>query len=138
MTTYVLPPGTVPYGATSRECTLPEENKTKFKVCVSLQAKPITSRAWNMTAYRGDTVPENITSLEQLVTKTSRHPEYWSNFDTMAKDFNKIECIKAVRSVTGWGLKAAKEFMEEVGRLGGDITIIDFQKWETVNKPNPW
>lgn len=124
MRTYQLPGSYIPDGAISRECTLPFDGNCTMDV--TLKAKPRTERVFIETKYSGDKVPDHITSLNQLVETKNKHAECYTDFNTTGASVRKIECIKGIRSVTGWGLKEAKEFYEEVARFGGVITICDF------------
>lgn len=127
MRTYQLSGSYVPDGAISRECTLRFDGNCTMNI--TLKAKPKVERVFTMTKYSGDKVPEHITSLDQLVETKTKHPECYTDFNTSGADYRKIDCIKAVRSVTNWGLWETKEFVEKVSRFGGVITVLDYQRW---------
>jgi hypothetical protein len=79
------------------------------------------------TRYKGDKLDSGGWALSDFIDICVEEPGFTSTFDSGAVDFKKIDCIKAVRCVTGYGLKEAKEFVESMGVLNALITVVDFQ-----------
>jgi hypothetical protein len=88
--------------------TIPE----KLDVIVSFTAPSRRRATMKHSCYKGDCMPNNIT-LEDLVELTEV-PTRIVTYDTTAgpERYNKIECIKMMRQVTGLGLREAKEMVE--------------------------
>lgn len=59
----------------------------------------------------GQILPNHI-QLEDLYEVSSVYPERYMNFDTSSPEFNKINCIKVFRAITGCGLAEAKGCIE--------------------------
>jgi ribosomal protein L7/L12 len=95
---------------------------------VTLRAPAKTQTTVKRTRYAGDTVQGPISEWKasDFLEETVTEPGVSSVFDSGAVDFKKIDCIKAVRAVTGYGLKEAKELVEALGVLNAVITIVDF------------
>lgn len=69
--------------------------------------------------------------LADLIETIEEKPEYCTTFDLSEFNCAKIPCIKAIRAVTGYGLKEAKEFVEAMVVLKAKINICDFQSHPT-------
>lgn len=81
-----------------------------------------TTRTLRNTGYRGDTVPDYYT-LSDLVQTNTIKPDRVIVYDTASVDFHKIDCISDMRTVTGLGLKDAKELVEALGMQNATITF---------------
>jgi ribosomal protein L7/L12 len=105
-------------------CSTKTPNPCRVTVSLSAPVKK-TLRVKN-TRYTGDKLEGPNWALCDFVTESEEEPTCASMFDSGAVDFKKIDCIKAVRSVTVYGLKEAKEFVESMGVLNAVIEIVDW------------
>jgi hypothetical protein len=107
--------------------TIPE----KLDIIVSFAAPSRRRAIMKQTHYKGDLLNDNVT-LEDLLEQRTRAavrlaksaglpctfvtevPTRIVTYDTTAgpERYNKIECIKMMRQVTGLGLREAKEMVE--------------------------
>jgi len=96
------------------------------RITVRIEAPAKTTMRVKNTRYAGDKLEGDGWSLNDFVIETVEEPIHMTVFDSGAVDFKKIDCIKAVRCVTGYGLKEAKEFVEAMGILNAVIEIVDW------------
>lgn len=101
----------------------PSEVRTEVRLSVPAK-KVLTVRS---TRYAGDKLTVSNYTLADFVIESVDEPTIETRFETSTIDFKKIDCIKAVREVMGYGLKEAKDFVEAVGMMNATIVLVDFK-----------
>ena len=112
-------------------CSTKTPNPCRTTVRLAAPAKVILRVKRTQSA--GDTLEGDGWGLNDFVFESTEEPPCTTTFDSGAADFKKIDCIKAVRNVTGYQLKEAKEFVESMGVLNAVIEIVDW-----ISHSNKW
>lgn len=104
----------------------------QVKMIVNLVAKSREVPVVICTRFAGEKLLGENWTVSDFIRMEEDEPQVETIFDTEKDSWDKIQCIKAVRSMTGQGLKEAKEFVEAVERVKGSFRLVDFISHEYV------